>query len=766
MHRSRAPLALVAATAWLLAVATGSVSASSATAGPAPTIAASGATASPAPAPSPGPPFPEPIDGVAVYDFAHVFRPETVTEAEGVVDAIEAQTGAEVVVYTQALGRDDITTDEAESHARALMDEWGVGRAGIDDGLVILFDLDTTLKHGQVQLYAGPGFESTYLSDEQRQAIYEDDMLPLLASGDLDSALLVGLADVVNGTFAPSPSPSGAVDAPVAPPVGPPFPQPETDRAVYDYAGLFSPDAIVKAETTIDAIEARTGAEVVVYTQNSGGYPSTEETEAKARELMDQWGVGRAGINDGLVIFFDMQPNLQHGQVQLYAGPGFEAAYLSNEERQAIYQDDMLPQLESADFDTALAVALEKVDSAATPEHAAALVRSRQINAVIGLVGAPIVFLGLSGWAFFHWRRFGKDPVYLDDPSVLMPAPPPDLTAASGAMIMDGSTSRRALTTAMLDLASRGLITFRQDDGGLFGGHKVGIDVSPAEGDADVEAQRQRNARRPIGPAEELALGRLQTLGRGDDGAFITPDDLPKFGSEVPDFDAALEAHVVKNGWFGEKPSKVVGRWTGRGVLALVAGVIAAILGLNIPFSGLTLLGGAAIAGGVVVIVIAQLMPAVTMPGAMIRAMLAAYRRTLQKTMAQARSMQQVVDEAGLTWLDTPDQAVVWGTALGLQSDIEGVLSRSLEDVQAGRTTSGAVPYFPFWYQTSSGTPFMGSGAGGSGSSLFSDSGIPDVGGMMSALGTIGNSPSSSGGGGGFGGGGSGGGGGGAGGGF
>ena len=157
------------------------------------------------------------------------------------------------------------------------------------------------------------------------------------------------------------------------------------------------------------------------------------------------------------------------------------------------------------------------------------------------------------------------------------------------------------------------------------------------------------------------------------------------------------------------------------------------------------------------------------MPGAMIRAMLAAYRRTLQKTMAQARSMEQVVAEAGLDWLDTPDQAVVWGTALGLQSEIEGVLSRSLEDVQEGGRR-GAVPYFPIWYQTSSGSSFMGSAAdAGSGGSIFSDSGIPDIGGMMSALGTIGNSPSSSGsssGGGGFSGGSSGGGGGGSGGGF
>jgi uncharacterized membrane protein YgcG len=552
-----------------------------------------------------------------------------------------------------------------------------------------------------------------------------------------------------------------------SPPPGPPFPQPQTNVAVYDNAGILSPAAIAAAERTIDAIEERTGAEVVVYTQDSGEFPTTEETEAKAQALMDQWGVGRKGFDDGLVIFFDMQPNLEHGQVQLYAGPGFAETFLSNQERQAIYDNDMLPHLRSGDFDGALAAALAKVDAAASPEHAADLQRARQFNAVLGLVGAPIVFLGLSGWAFFHWRRYGKDPVYLDDPSVLMPAPPPDLTAASGAMVMDGSTSRRALTTAMLDLASRGLIAFREEPSGLLGlgGKKVGIDVRPAGGDPAVQAQRRLNARRPTGPAEDVALAKLHSLNGVKDG-FISPEDLPKFGSDVGAFDQALEQHVVDRGWFTERPSKVASRWAGRGVLAIVAGGIGVWAGLNIPISGLTLIGAAAIAGGIVILAFARVMPAVTISGSMIRAMLAAYRRTLQKTMDQARSMDQVVAEAGLPWLDTPDQAVVWGTALGLQSDIEGVLSRSMADLKAG-TTAGAVPYFPIWYQNSNGSPFLGSGASGGHASMFSNSGIPDVGGMMSALGTIGNSPSSSGsGGGGFGGGGSGGGGGGAGGGF
>jgi hypothetical protein len=153
------------------------------------------------------------------------------------------------------------------------------------------------------------------------------------------------------------------------------------------------------------------------------------------------------------------------------------------------------------------------------------------------------------------------------------------------------------------------------------------------------------------------------------------------------------------------------------------------------------------------------------MSGAMIRAMLAAYRRTLRKTMEQARSMDEVVATSGLTWLDTPDQAVVWGTALGLQSEIEDVLKRSLDDIQDGRVTTGAT-YLPAWYHTSDGGSFADAAQGGGG--IFSSSGVPDIGGMLSTLGSIGNSPSSSGGsgGGGFSGGSSGGGGGGAGGGF
>ena len=106
-------------------------------------------------------------------------------------------------------------------------------------------------------------------------------------------------------------------------------------------------------------------------------------------------------------------------------------------------------------------------------------------------------------------------------------------------------------------------------------------------------------------------------------------------------------------------------------------------------------------------------------------------------------------------------------TTLGsweLQRDVEEVLSRSAEDAQAGITTYH--PWLPAWYGSNA-----GSGSGGYqgiAPGLMSSSAIPNFGGMMAALSSIGNSPcsSGSGGSGGFSGGGSGGGGGGAGGGY
>jgi hypothetical protein len=372
------------------------------------------------------------------------------------------------------------------------------------------------------------------------------------------------------------------------------------------------------------------------------------------------------------------------------------------------------------------------------------------------------MLVGLVGWAGWSWLRFGRDPIYLDDASVLMPAPPAGMTAPAAALLMDGRDSRRTLTTAMVDLASRGELAFKEEKSLLKS--KVGIQLTQAD---PADARVQLNRRAATDPAEMYALGKIQALAFGEPEGYIAPDELLGFGKSVGHFNKVLGEYVAAMGWFREAPQDSIDRWSFRGGVVLVLGVIGLIVAFNLPSAGLTLLGGALVVAAVAIFVISRAMPQRTMSGAMTYAMLAAYRRTLHKTLEQARSMDEVVASKALPWLVTPDQAVVWGVALGLHDEIEEVLARSLEDIQAGKALRST--YVPFWYYSGSGVGGDAGGGGGIAPGLFSGSAIPDFGGMMSALGTIGNSPSSSGSGGssgGFSGGSSGGGGGGSGGGF
>ena len=75
-----------------------------------------------------------------------------------------------------------------------------------------------------------------------------------------------------------------------------------------------------------------------------------------------------------------------------------------------------------------------------------------------------LLLIGLVGWAGWSWLRFGRDPEYLDSESILMPAPPPGMSPAAAAVIIDGRSKRHALTTAMVELAARGEISFRSKE--------------------------------------------------------------------------------------------------------------------------------------------------------------------------------------------------------------------------------------------------------------------------------------------------------------
>ena len=559
-----------------------------------------------------------------------------------------------------------------------------------------------------------------------------------------------------------------ALTATAALSAGPPFPDPVNDQAVYDEAGVLSPETEQQLESTIDGIEARSGAEVVVYTQLDPGI-SEDENLDNARALIDQWGIGRSGFDDGLVLMLGMQENLVNGRVSLYGGSGFLGGYASAGDLQAIVDDEFVPLARDGDLDGASLAAVAAVDARVTPAARDRLEVLRVANAGLGLIGAPLALLGTLGLAWNHWRREGDDPALVDSPSILMAGPPAEMTPPLATVMTQGVANQHSINTLLAELASTGRLSFHNLDS-----------VSAARSDEDpdpltdpaIEVRADRRADDELRAPQREAWSKIQGLA-GTDGR-LTRERLWRVNGELGDVKDTLEAEAVRIGWLARMPRPSMNRMTGIGIgVALVgAGIIWA--GIAIPMSGATLLGAALVLGGLGTIGFARAMSQRTETGAYVEAMLKAYRRTLSKTMDQARNMGQVIEQPEIARLaDTPDKAVVWGLALGLHDEVAAVLARGLE-AQREETGSSAGAYYPVWLgSTSSGSTWSGASAAdmpgglspGSGS-VFSGSGIPDIGGMFGALGSVGSTPpssssSSGGGGGGFGGGGGGGGGGG-----
>jgi uncharacterized membrane protein YgcG len=532
---------------------------------------------------------------------------------------------------------------------------------------------------------------------------------------------IAGLAVVTAWLMAAGP-------AVAAPPSGPPYPEPIEGQRVYDYAGIFSAGTIAEAEQIIAAIDQRTGAQVAVYTQVKPQSDDLDKANADAVALMNQWGVGRKGFDDGLVIMFDMQTNLRHGQVSLYAGAGYRAAFLSDSERQSIFDDQMKPLLVVGDMDGGLLTALRAVDANATPEHAAALERGRQINALL-VVGALLLGLLLIMLAVIRWLRHGRDPMYLDDRSILMPAPPEGLTPAMATLLLEDKTSNRTISTALMDMASRGSIAFRQ-------GHRM----NPTDAGIEYRGEGDGTIRRP----ERDLLEAIESNATSHDN-YITSKRLYHLLDAFAELKRSLENEAVKRGWLNEAPNEVTFRWGLIGGLEIAAACAVLFLWLFVMASATFMLAVSLAIAGVVTLCITPFMPARTRQGSILYAQLSAYKRTLGLTMAAAGSMQEVVKRHAVPWITTPDQAMVWGVAFGLNRELDLVLSRTLASGPAGEEALGGPPaWSPSWWTmtSSSGHSHSGSvGISGGTAGLYSSTPFPDPGSIVAALGSI-SSPS------------------------
>jgi hypothetical protein len=141
-------------------------------------------------------------------------------------------------------------------------------------------------------------------------------------------------------------------------------------------------------------------------------------------------------------------------------------------------------------------------------------------------------------------------------------------------------------------------------------------------------------------------------------------------------FGTFIETYAKRHGWIPKLAILTRLPWYGVAGAEVIAGIaVAALAGAS--GEAQQALGGGMALGGIATYLIGQRMPALTMEGAVMKAQLAAYRRTLGMTFDSASSLAGVVASRRIPWLDTPDQTLVWGIALGLRHNLEALMART-----------------------------------------------------------------------------------------
>ena len=468
------------------------------------------------------------------------------------------------------------------------------------------------------------------------------------------------------------------------------LPPTKEGTSVYDFAGIWRHDTIASAQQTADRLRTATGVELAVVSIPSGE-SSVDTTEAKntATQIMDAWGVGQKGVNNGIVVLFDLDTTLRHGQIYVYGGSGIVTKYLSADAAQNV-ANDMLVQAKAGDLNAALTVGMTQIADAV--DHPGTRLESAPLlawQAIVALVidGLVVVFLiGL-------WWRDGRDPpVPLIDDSVLLPAPPPGLTPAMAALLRDGTTTKNAPAAALVDLASRNLLAMQEGSTPFGIGHKpIDYIVSDATDPLVVHAETL------IGAPERLILHSLRGIAKG---GLVEHKELRRLPNLMTKFGAAMGTAAVSTKWFKSNPDKAMSRYSWIFMVPLVT------LFLTMMFASNSLSGQAVAAifvasiGAVAVnILVARSLASRTTDGSWVLGMALAYRNTLRHEMGTAPGVVSAQEHAKLKmpWLGTPDALIVWAVALGLANEVGHLVSRSMDDPASAN-------WHPAWYRGTAGT--------------------------------------------------------------
>jgi uncharacterized protein len=123
-----------------------------------------------------------------VNDFANIIPADDEQQIQRIITAVQKQTGAEIAVVTVQSMSPYATI---EDFGIALADDWGVGSAADDAGIILI----VALAERMFRIEVGYGLEGA-IPDGKAGAIRDDYVLPDLREGDYGAGLLKGVGAI------------------------------------------------------------------------------------------------------------------------------------------------------------------------------------------------------------------------------------------------------------------------------------------------------------------------------------------------------------------------------------------------------------------------------------------------------------------------------------------------------------------------------------------------------------------------------------------
>lgn len=192
---------------------------------------------------------------------------------------------------------------------------------------------------------------------------------------------------------------------------------PHPDLFVNDMAGLIAPDAAQRIRSELEKLKTETGVEMTVLTINSRhDFNASGSLEAYATALFNNWGIGRAAYNDGILVLVARQDR----EMRIELGKGFNQGY--DVIAQDVINRSFLPSFRADNYsvgiETGVMATIERIArprAAGLPPPEIPAVRKTWFDQLFpwlfGLVAAGIVTAGVAGRALGDWSyRFRSCP--------------------------------------------------------------------------------------------------------------------------------------------------------------------------------------------------------------------------------------------------------------------------------------------------------------------------------------------------------------------